>query len=993
MNQKTAHQSTNSKLVDIFDELTDKIHAGEQIDIESYVGQHPEHSEEIRRLAEALEVMGQIGRSRPTESVEGPDREETVLPHEALGDFRILREVGRGGMGVVYEAEQLSLGRRVALKVLPFAVVLDKRHLQRFKNEAKAAAALHHTNIVPVYSVGCERGVHYYAMQFIHGQSLGQLIDELRVSDNPSNPSDLNTPRTNGTGSARVNETGDTPHRMAVGDSGDGDVSDTQRSPQALISTAHSTATPAHFEMVARLGIEAATALEHAHFHGVIHRDIKPTNLLLDEDGHLWVADFGLARLESDAGLTLTGDLLGTIRYMSPEQALATPAIVDHRTDIYSLGVTLYELTTLQPPFHGNNRRELLNQVAFEEPPRPRRINSAIPRDLETILLRTTSKEPEGRYGSAQELAADLQRFLDHKPILARRRTIADRVFKWIRRHAAFVLTLGLLLFVATFSSAIGLFLLSHERNVAERHRRSAEAHLVTARRAIDSLLTRAAEQLHETPIMTPLQKGLLEDALKLYEQFPPDVSASREVRYETAKACEKVSGVYSEIGLADKAMEMREQAYPLYKQLVVEFPTVAEYRLALALNFRWRGDMLKSAARQESSEEAAEFYRSAVTIVENLVAEDPNELTYQRELATTFRRKGDLDKAVRLQRALSKKFPQDNEVALEFSVGLCAYAGQLTRESSLEEAEAALRESLEIKQRLVETAPATAKYRASLGLGFNVLALWLHDRGRHDEADDAAAHAIAVYETLVNEEPLRAQHRIYLIYVLGMQQQSLLRRHMLTEASAIYGSMLQHRRARVEQSNRANGEVRYLIRNLNTLGTILCELGEIDRARVVFRECIAVARMMANENPDSKDDTGWYAWISASCPFEELRDNEAALRAARAALESDEAGGDVPVVVGWALYRSGEWEDAISAFEQTGSKPYASLHEADRSSGLAATKWRLNKKREAREHYMDAKRLLADEEPGRRFLVSRRLLTEVGRLLGLEGDPRDDAR
>jgi serine/threonine protein kinase len=188
------------------------------------------------------------------------------------------------------------------------------------------------------------------------------------------------------------------------------------------------------FQTVARFGLQAAEALDHAHQLGVVHRDIKPGNLLLDTSGHLWVTDFGLAQFQNDAALTLTGDLVGTLRYMSPEQALARRGVVDHRTDLYSLGATLYELLTLQPAFDGRDREELLQQISLEEPRPPRRLNRATPIDLETIILKAMAKGVEDRYATAEELAEDLRRFLDQKPIRARRPAPWERVAKWSRR-------------------------------------------------------------------------------------------------------------------------------------------------------------------------------------------------------------------------------------------------------------------------------------------------------------------------------------------------------------------------------------------------------------------------------------------------------------------------------------------------------------------------------------------------------------------------------
>ncbi|HJZ53784.1 MAG TPA: serine/threonine-protein kinase, partial [Gemmataceae bacterium] len=333
--------------------------AGRRPDRSEFLARFPEIAGELSACLAGLEFVHVAAR----EACQFADplgwddtREEPTVP-VVLGDFRIVREVGRGGMGVVYEAEQVSLGRRVALKVLPSAAALDARQLQRFQNEARAAAHLQHPNIVPVLAVGCEAGVHYYAMQFVDGQSLAE--------------------------------------RIAAGPA-----------PGAR-----------HFRAAARLLVEAAEALEHAHQCGVVHRDVKPANLLVDGGGRLWVADFGLARVRGDVGLTATGDVMGTLWYMSPEQALANHALLDHRTDIYSLGATAYELLTLRPPFADSDREALMRRIALDEPTRPRRVNRDVPRDLETIVLKAMEKNPTDRYPNAQELADDLKRFLAGEPI------------------------------------------------------------------------------------------------------------------------------------------------------------------------------------------------------------------------------------------------------------------------------------------------------------------------------------------------------------------------------------------------------------------------------------------------------------------------------------------------------------------------------------------------------------------------------------------------
>jgi WD40 repeat protein/serine/threonine protein kinase len=482
------------------------IQAGKRPARQDFLSRHPAIAGPLGKCLDGLEFVNHAASEMSQSGVARPDANE-VQPAGPLGDYQIVRELGRGGMGVVYEAVQISLGRRVALKVLPFAAALDTKQLQRFKNEAQAAAHLQHTHIVPVYAVGCERGVHFYAMQFIDGHTLAVVIRELRrlagheaaegpaeasllVGDlasgrwAPAKPTPLDQQRT---GSYVPAEPPASPLATHHSPPAGHHSPLTTTSPVAALSTERSTRSSAFFRTVASLGMQAAEALEHAHQLGVIHRDIKPANLLVDAMGRLWVTDFGLARLGNDAGLTMTGDLLGTIRYMSPEQALAKRVTVDARTDVYSLGVTLYELLTLEPAYNGRNREEVLRQIAFDEPRAPRRLNSAVPAELETIVLKAMSKNPDERYATAREFAQDLERFLEDKPIRARRPTRLQRARKWARRHQPVVWSAGvsavLLLLLAVLGLAVSNVQISREKEqkeeALERERQTAYYHQI----------------------------------------------------------------------------------------------------------------------------------------------------------------------------------------------------------------------------------------------------------------------------------------------------------------------------------------------------------------------------------------------------------------------------------------------------------------------------------------------------------------------------------
>jgi tetratricopeptide (TPR) repeat protein len=444
-------EEVDGAFADVVAEIADRLGAGEAVDVEAYLAGHPEWAERLRRLLPAMEAMAHVSGSGK-EKAEERTRGEGESLGGTLGDFRLVREIGRGGMGVVYEAEQISLRRRVALKVLPLAATMDPRHLQRFHNEAQAAACLHHTNIVPVHAVGCERGVHYYAMQFIDGLPLSEVIRQRRQAEE----------KRAGDAAAPVDGKPEEVRTIAyqVGPAGPVTASPTVRAGgDSTPLTGQGRRNQDYYRKVAELGVQAAEALDHAHQVGIVHRDVKPGNLLIDGAGRVWVTDFGLAQVrQGETGLTLTGEMVGTVRYMSPEQALAQRVVIDHRTDVYSLGATLYELLTLRPVFEGNDRQELLRQIAFEEPRAPRKVARAIPAELETIVLKAMEKNPAHRYAKAQDMAEDLERFLRNEPIRARRPTMVQRVRKWGRRHRSVLSAAGvcLLLVLMVAAASIG---------------------------------------------------------------------------------------------------------------------------------------------------------------------------------------------------------------------------------------------------------------------------------------------------------------------------------------------------------------------------------------------------------------------------------------------------------------------------------------------------------------------------------------------------------
>ncbi len=513
------------------EEFAERYRRGERPSLQEYVDRLPEMAEEIREMFPALVEV---------ERADGDARGDFVRPPAIaprlgqVGDYRIVREIGRGGMGVVYEAEQVSLGRRVALKILPGHVTGDRQALERFRREAKSAARLHHTNIVPVFEVGRDRDVSFYAMQLIQGQGLDQVFEELRRLREPGR-------KTNGREPARSADPGvvvanDRPRvgatsilqkqalvqltaslltgrlvtegpeespRGAIVATGlaqtdrfdpaatSGFASDVPKCelPPALSASnlSSSAVMPGgkhvsevdtsgrrqpFFRSVAQIGRQTAQGLAYAHTRGIVHRDIKPSNLLLDTEGVVWITDFGLAK-DDDDGMTASGDILGTLRYMAPERFRGQG---DARADIYALGLTLYELLTLRSAYDSSDRLRLIEQIKSEEPVRPRLIDPQIPRDLETIVLKAIDKHLDHRYPTAVALAEDLRRFLADEPIKARQISTSERYWRWARRNPVIAMLGGVLSAVLVMATIASLLMAARFAKLADDASNSAAA-------------------------------------------------------------------------------------------------------------------------------------------------------------------------------------------------------------------------------------------------------------------------------------------------------------------------------------------------------------------------------------------------------------------------------------------------------------------------------------------------------------------------------------
>ncbi len=354
----------------VAEEFTESLRAGLNPSIEAFADRCPADRATLVAILKSIALVERAGSSENARlAAEGRWHRFHQSPIQTLGDFRIVREIGRGGMGMIFEAEQISLKRLVALKILNPGFADSKKQLERFRRESVAVARLHHTNIVPVFAIGEEDGIHYFAMQLIDGQPLS---NDLKL----------------------------TPHEIA------------------------------------RLGMQACSAIAYAHEHGVLHRDIKPSNLLLDRNGQLWVTDFGLAKITNDSELTQDGDIMGTVRYMAPEQLEGRS---DTRSDIYALGLTLYELLAGRPAFDTSS--SLAERIRNQDVKPLRKLNAAVPRDLETIVMKATAREASLRYQNAEELLGDLRCFVEDRPIRARRASVIEVANRWMRRNPVVALS------------------------------------------------------------------------------------------------------------------------------------------------------------------------------------------------------------------------------------------------------------------------------------------------------------------------------------------------------------------------------------------------------------------------------------------------------------------------------------------------------------------------------------------------------------------------
>ncbi|QEL13675.1 serine/threonine-protein kinase [Limnoglobus roseus] len=706
------------RVVVALERYLEALEAGRAPDRDAFLREHSDIADVLEECLSGLEFLQHAA-----------PKEATERTPERLDEYRILREVGRGGMGVVYEAERTTDGRRVAVKTLPLATGWQPIDRERFRNEARAVGMLDHPNIVPILAVGCDRGIHYFVMPLIVGSSLAILGD-------PDHAPAAST----------------VPY-AAAGDP----------RPDAIPLPTPATELPKSSKEIVRLIVQAAEALAHAHDRGIVHRDVKPANCLVDAHGHLWVVDFGLARLSGATRLTRTGAMVGTLQYMAPEQLDAGRGIVDQRTDLYSLGATLYELLTRRPLFAVQDRGQFVAAILNEEPRPPRAINPMVPYDLETITLKLLAKEPSDRYPSAETLIADFKQFLAEKPIAARRPSRGQRMGRWMSRHRGLSLTAA--------AAVFGVLVLQGVNTVRLMNRESA---LLTEREvvrtAVDEMYTAFADRvLSRTDGLEADQRDFLVKARDQYTRLAALEGANPGDQLAAARSWRRVGDIDQLLGDPVAA----EKSYRESQAILTAFTSAStEVLREVAATANNLGNLYRVTGRTEAADES---YATAAATLRTLSEAQPATAEDRFEAAGVEHNRGLICQlqdrhrdAVERFRAAQTRFAQ---LATEFPnraelVEHTAFVGHnlgvsLHCQNQDAPAADALRESLllwEKAQKFPQRPPETRRRAARTRLE---LARVRIAQKRPDEAQALAEQGVTAFAALASASPRVPRYRL----------------------------------------------------------------------------------------------------------------------------------------------------------------------------------------------------------------------------------------
>jgi len=829
----------NDRIGEIVDAFMDRYRQGERPSIEDCARMYPEMAADLREILGIAVLIeeAKVTDQQATAGWSDIDTATVTRELEELGDYRIVRELGRGGMGIVYEAEQLSLGRRVALKVLPTAVTLNAKSLKRFQAEARAVAGLHHTNIVPVYEIGEANGIHYFTMQYLPGHGLDKVVSELsRLRDSEMAGPGVETQRALGRFSptdVAVSLLSDQTHAEmpeSRGRASEAIVVERRRASSTTGQERRSVLEQNwhYWHNVARIGVQIAEALDYAHGQGIVHRDVKPSNLLLDVHGMVWLTDFGLAKQEEQENLTQSGYLLGTLRYLAPE---AVAGQFDARSDVYGLGLTLYELVGFVPARNASGRDGLLEQIKRGDAPRLRKSCPRVPLDLETIIHKAIAAEPERRYQTAGDMAADLRRFLNDEPIRARRVTTLERMGRWCRRNPAISITAATATLAILVTMLTALLLVNAARNRAELLA-EARGELAARNAALAEREREAGQRLQSALTSEAAQRKRAETHMRQAEQ-------ARDGQEKAAREARAVSDflVVDMLGAANpernhgRQVTVREMLDLAARRVGTSFAqqpeTEAAVRVAIGRAYHTLG----------LYHEASEHLGAALELQRRLLGpEHLTTLKTQIALAAALYGKGKFTEVAHLEEktlaSLRRNYGPEQPEALESLGNLGA---NLHAQGKHREAQKLFEEVLEKKRKVLG-----AEDESTLATMSN-LAVNLGDQGKHAEAEALNKTVLAIKLRKLGE-----QHPSALVTMnnlaVNLDNQ---RRH--GEAERLY------RLALTIQQRVLGAEHPDTLSSMNNLAVSLAAQGKRAEAARVLEELAATfARLLGRDHPST---------------------------------------------------------------------------------------------------------------------------------------------
>jgi tetratricopeptide (TPR) repeat protein/tRNA A-37 threonylcarbamoyl transferase component Bud32 len=756
--------------------------------------------------------------NRDSATIQGVDQpaEKVVLDGDAIPGYDLLGELGRGGMGVVYKARDQKLKRIVALKMILSGSHASEDDMQRFQTEAEAVAKLQHANIVQIFEVAEHEGRPYIALEFADGGSLDQKI--------------AGTPQ-NATESAQLVET-------------------------------------------------LARAMQLAHDNEIIHRDLKPANILLTAEGEPKITDFGLAKLmDDDSHQTKSGAVMGTPSYMAPEQAASSSATLGPGADVYALGAILYHMLTGRPPFQAETQLDTIMQVLGEEPVAPRKLNSALPVDLETICLKCLEKDIHRRYESADSLAEDLRRFGADEPIQARPVSVITRGLKWAKRRPAVAGMVGISAVALVALVAGGLWynaqlveerdiatqqtkVAQQQRELAEAQKEAADRNFKLARDAVDELTTVSENELFNLPQMEPVREALLQKAKAFYETFVEQAAGDPELMAELGKAHGRLGSILNNLGDHALAQSEFQNGIEVFTQLVKEDPSDLKNQLYLARSYHGLGAAL---SRLGENNEAHKAIDTSITIAEE-INKDHLGKTELSSLASSYNSLGfvlvhlgktsesikPFQKAIRINAQLIEEHPDEPAFPGHQTSSYSNLGASLNSLGKTSEAIDAYEKAIVFGEQLMNNHSGEMRYARTLGMAYVNLGTTQSSLGKNTKALASINHAIQIGEQLVESHPDVVANTVFL--ATGYSNLGATLNHIGNPSQAIiaHKASIKHRQQLVKDHLDIPDHADNLAAALLNLSNTLRALGETDEAITNLNRAIEIQEQIVKEYPNS---------------------------------------------------------------------------------------------------------------------------------------------